>query len=84
MPEKLRISSKSKRSKTTTDVNSVKIGFVSAGKIAESIINGLVVVNDKVDSKRIHFHQANNCVKNNYQEEDHLPKIFGYLKKGND
>ncbi|KAI2802828.1 hypothetical protein BLOT_006950 [Blomia tropicalis] len=45
--------SKAKRSKQSADINTAKIGFVGAGKIAETMINGLVVYG-KVDPKRIH------------------------------
>ena len=57
-------------SKKGADVNSAKIGFVGAGKLAESIINGLVVYG-KVDPKRIHVAapSANNTdrMKGTYQ-----------------
>ncbi|KAH9388751.1 PREDICTED: pyrroline-5-carboxylate reductase 3-like [Rhagoletis zephyria] len=43
----------SKGSKKACDVATAKIGFVGAGKLAESIISGLVVYG-KVDPKRIH------------------------------
>lgn len=45
--------SKNKRSKQPADVYTAKIGFVGAGKVSESIVNGLVVYG-KVDPKRIH------------------------------
>ena len=61
--------SKSK-SKKAADVNSAKIGFVGAGKISESIINGLVVYG-KVDPKRIFVAAPSNNntdkLKQNYQ-----------------
>lgn len=60
----------SKRSKTGADVNSAKIGFVGAGKLAESIISGLVAYG-KVDPKRIHVSapSSNNTdrLKQNFQ-----------------
>ena len=45
--------SKSKGTKKGADVNTAKLGFIGAGKVAEAIINGLVVYG-KVDPKRIH------------------------------
>lgn len=44
--------SKSKSTANLPEVTVAKIGFVGAGKVAESIINGLVVYN-KIDPKRI-------------------------------
>ena len=63
----------SKGTKKACDVATAKIGFVGAGKLAESIIAGLVVYG-KVDPKRIHVAapSANNT--------DRLKQSFQGLK----
>ena len=61
------------KSKKAADVNTAKIGFVGAGKIAESIINGLVVYG-KVDPKRIHVAAPSN------NNTDRLKQNYSGLK----